>query len=133
MESIIRDAMIKFLISNNLICSSQHGFLPGRSTLTNLLEYLETLTRLVDEGHAVDVLYLDFRKAFDVVPKERLIAKMNSIGVRGSVLGWVREWLSGRTQRVILNGKESGLGDVRSGVVQGSTLGPTLQNMADAV
>ena len=126
MESIIRDAMIKFLISNNLICSSQHGFLPGRSTLTNLLEYLETLTRLVDEGHAVDVLYLDFRKAFDVVPKERLLAKMDSMGVRGNVLGWVREWLSGRTQKVVLNGKESELGDVRSGVVQGSTLGPTL-------
>ena len=86
MESIIRDAMIQFLLQNKLICSSQHGFLPGRSTLTNLLEYLETLTRLVDEGHEVDVLYLDFRKSFDVVPKERLLVKMSSIGVRGKVL-----------------------------------------------
>ena len=86
MEGLVRDAMIEFLISNNLICSSQHGFLPGRSTLTNLLEYLETLTRLVDEGHQVDVLYLDFKKAFDVVPKQRLLAKMESIGVRGKVL-----------------------------------------------
>ena len=97
--------------------------------LSNLLEYLETLTRLVDEGLQVDVLYLDFRKAFDVVPKERLLAKMDSIGVRGKVLTWVRvvrEWLTGRTQRVVLNGKESGLGEVKSGVVQGSTLGPTL-------
>ena len=76
MESLIRDAMIEFLITNNLICSSQHGFLPGRSTLTNLLEYLEKLTRLIDEGHQVDVLYLDFRKAFDVVPKQRLLVKM---------------------------------------------------------
>ena len=109
MESIIRDAMIKFLLTNKLICSAQHGFLPGRSTLTNLLEYLETLTRLVDEGHAVDVLYLDFRKAFDVVPKERLLAKMNSIGMGGKVVGWVREWQSGRTQKVVLNGKESGV------------------------
>ena len=118
--------MIKFLLQNRLICSSQHGFLPGRSTLTNLLEYLETLTRLVDEGHEVDVLYLDFRKAFDVVPKERLLVKMSSIGVRGKVLDWVREWLSDRTQKVVLNGKESGLGHVESGVVQGSSLGPTL-------
>ena len=118
--------MIEFLLSNKLICPSQHGFLPGKSTLTNLIEYLEILTRLVDEGHAVDVLYLDFRKAFDVVPKERLLAKMNSIGVRGKVLGWVREWLTGRTQKVVLNGKESEMGDVRSGVVQGSSLGPTL-------
>ena len=118
--------MIGFLLKNKLICSCQHGFLPGRSTLTNLLEYLETLTRLIDEGHAVDVLYLDFRKAFDVVPKERLLAKMSSIGVRGKVLSWVREWLTDRTQKVVLNGKESGTGNVRSGVVQGSTLGPTL-------
>ena len=56
MESIIRDAMIEFLLTNKLISPSQHGFLPGRSTLRNLREYLEFLTRLVDEGHAVDVL-----------------------------------------------------------------------------
>ena len=61
------------------------------------MEYLETLTTLVDEGQQVDVLYLDFRKAFDVVSKERLLAKMVSIGVRGKVLAWVREWLSGRS------------------------------------
>ena len=61
-----------------------------------------------------------------MVPKERLLTKMNSIGVRGKVLSWVREWLTGRTQKVVLNGKESGLGNVRSGVVQGSTLGPAL-------
>ena len=126
MESLIRDAMIEFFITNNLICSSQHGFLPGRSTLTNLLEYLETLTRLIDEGHQVDVLYLDFRKAFDVVPKQRLLIKMESMGVRGKVLDWFKEWLTGRTQRVVLNGKQSGVGEVKSGVVHGSTLGPTL-------
>ena len=123
MEGVVRDAVVEFLLLNNLICPSQHGFLPGRSTLTNLLE---TLTRLIDEGHQVDVLYLDFRKAFDVVAKERLLAKMESIRVKGKVLAWVREWLTGRTQRVVLNGKESDLGDVKSGVVQGSTLGPTL-------
>jgi hypothetical protein len=126
MESLVRDAMIEFLLSNKLICPSQHGFLPGRSTLTNLLEYLETLTRLIDEGHQVDVLYLDFKKAFDVVPKQRLLAKMESIGVRGKVQNWISEWLTGRTQRVVLNGKQSEVGEVKSGVVQGSTLGPTL-------
>ena len=60
------------------------------------------------------------------MPKERLLAKMNSIGVRGKVLSLVREWLTDRTQNVVLNGKESGMGSVRSGVVQGSTLGSTL-------
>ena len=69
---------------------------------------------------------MDFKKAFDVVPKQRLLAKMECIGVRGKVLNWISEWLTGRTQRVVLNGKQSEVGDVKSGVVQGSTLGPTL-------
>ena len=74
----------------------------------------------------MDFLYLDFKKAFDVVPKQRLLVKMESMGVRGNVLNWIKEWLTGRTQRVVLNGKQSGVGEVKSGVVQGSTLGPTL-------
>ena len=81
---------------------------------------------MVDEGHQVDVLYLDFKKAFDVVPKQRLLAKMESTGVKGRVLIWISEWLTGRTQQVVLNGKQSGVGEVKSGVMQGSTLGPTL-------
>ena len=77
----------------------------GRSTLTNLLAYLESLTALVDDGLAVDVLYLDFAKAFDKVPHARLIAKCRGMGIGGKVLSWVEEWLSGRQQRVVLNGK----------------------------
>ena len=69
---------------------------------------------------------MDFKKAFDVVPKQRLLAKMESIGVRGKVLNWVNEWLTGRTQRVVLNKKQSGVGEMNSVVVQGSTLGPEL-------
>ena len=98
----------------------------GSFLVANLLEYFETLTRLIDEGHQVDILYLDFKKAFDVVPKQRLLAKMESIGVRGKVLNWVNEWLTGRTQRVVLNKKQSGVGEMNSVVVQGSTLGPEL-------
>ena len=68
----------------------------GRSTVTNLLAYLENMTTLVDEGHAVDVLYLDFAKAFDKVPHARLISKCQGLGIEGNVLGWIEEWLSGR-------------------------------------
>ena len=87
---------------------------------------MEQLTRLVDEGHSVDVVYCDFSKGFDVVPHKRLLAKCEGMGIRGKVLRWVEEWLTGRKQRVILNGQASEWRDVLSSVVQGSCLGPCL-------
>jgi hypothetical protein len=85
-ESLLRDKILQHLVLNKLIRKSQHGFMSGRSTLTNLLAYLEALTALVDEGHAVDVLYLDFAKAFNKVPHERLIAKCKGLGIDGKIL-----------------------------------------------
>ena len=75
MESILRDEMVSHLSKHNLIRASQHGFMAGRSCLTNLLEYLEELTSLVDMGHEVDIVYLGFAKVFDKVPHIRLLAK----------------------------------------------------------
>ena len=126
MEKVMRDHMVAHLIKNSLIRSSQHGSQKGRSTTTNLLEYLEKLTEFLDKGENFDIIYLDFAKAFDSVPKERLLSKLEGVGVGGKVLSWIREWLTGRRQRVVLNGKESEWGEVRSGIVQGSVLGPVL-------
>ena len=105
MESLIRDMIVEHLSRHSLIRPSQHIFMAGRSTVTNLLAYMETLTKLLDDGHAVDVLYLDFAKAFDKVPHSRLLAKCRGLGLGGKLLNWIEMWLSDRKQRVILNGR----------------------------
>ena len=126
MEMVICDAIVEHLKQHDLIRRSQHGFMRGRSTMTNLLAYLEELTKIMDEGHSLDVVYLDFSKAFDKVPIQRLLRKCSGLGIQGNLLSWMGNWLTGRKQRVVLNGEASSWGDIVSGVVQGSCLGPIL-------
>ena len=106
------------------IKGSQHGFTKGSSCLTNLLEFYETVC--VDEGKAVDIVYLDFKKTFDKVPHRRLLAKVRASGVAGQVANWIANWICDRRQRVAVSGRMSCWDDVSSGVPQGLVLGPLL-------
>ena len=126
MEKLIRENMMTHLVSNNIISRHQHGFVPGRSCVTQILEALDVWTNILDEGGGVDVIYMDFQKAFDSVPHRRLLLKMKATGIHSNVLGWVQSFLSDRKQKVVINGTFSDEANVTSGIPQGSVLGPLL-------
>ena len=126
LETIVRRHLVAHLDRNNILSDKQHGFREGRSCLTNLLELVEVWTEILDQEDGIDVAYLDFRKAFDLVSHRHLLFKMKKYGITSNVLNWVEAFLSNRTQRVVIRGSASEPERVTSGVPQGSVLGPTL-------
>ena len=123
MERIIPQNILEHVKSNSLQCSQQHGFTRGRSTTTNLLEAVNIWSEALSHNVPVDVIFLDYAKAFDTVPHIRLGNEIETFGIGGNMLAWIKAFLTGRRQRVVVNSPRT---PVTSGVPQGSVLVPLL-------
>ncbi len=124
LESIIGDSIKSHL--SDVIFEGQHGFLAKKSTVTQLFETYEEWVSAIDDSSSIDMVFIDFAKAFDTVCHNKLLSKLYQYGVRGKLLNWVKDFLRNRTQRVKVDSKLSNPANVSSSVPQGSVLGPLL-------
>ena len=126
LERIIHSYIMSHIINNNIVSPAQHGFVPNRSTQTQQIDFLDQLTSSHDKKVQVEVVYLDFSKAFDKVSHPKLMHVLNHIKINHKLTTWIQNYLSGRTQKTLVDSSSSSSILVTSGVPQGSVLGPLL-------
>ena len=126
MEHVIHSSIMRHLNDQNILVNYQHGFRSGHSCETQLIQTVEDFARTIHEQQQCDVMILDFSKAFDTVPHRRLLQKLSSYKLDPRCLAWIAEWLRKRTQIVVQDGERSDPVEVKSGVPQGTVLGPLL-------
>ena len=126
LEHIITSNIMQHLDTHHILHDAQHGFRKHRSTETQLIQRIDNLAHNIDNRIQTDAILLDFQKAFDKVPHQRLIYKLTYYGISPQALNWVHSFLSNRTQQVLLEGNTSSPINVTSGLPQGSVLGPIL-------
>ena len=125
-EKVMRKTIVEYMEEHSLFNQSQHGFRFGRSCLSQLISHYDSILELLEKGGNVDVIYIDFAKAFDKVDFGITLNKLNALGIKGKIGRWIHSFLTQRTQAVLVNSGRSNPTEVKSGVPQGSVLGPLL-------
>ena len=126
LEHILYHSIMDHLTAYQILCDKQYGFRPNHSCETQLLNIVEEIQLSLDHHHAVDLVFINFRKAFDTVPHQCLMKKLHHYGIQGNIYNWIFSWLTKRTQRVVIKGHSSTSIHVDSGVPQGTVLGPLM-------
>nr|CAD2171133.1 unnamed protein product [Meloidogyne enterolobii] len=126
LEHCITKEITNFLESNKLIPPDQHGFRKNRSVTTQLLETFDDYTQAIEQKKCIDVIFFDLAKAFDTVPHDRLLKKLQAMGITDTLLDWLKDYLNNRTFSVQVESIMSEEHNITSGVPQGSILGPIL-------